>query len=415
MGEIILKPKYNGTIPVECDVITPDTFEGKSKEEISALKTFIGPEEHLLSDIFEISGDFTSQKEDMVIKIAGDAGNVKLIGFQMTAGKIIVEGDAGFHVGCEMKGGEILVKGDVKPWAGREMEGGTLHIFGNAGDHLGGCYRGRWEGMLGGTIIVEGDAGNNVGDGMVDGKIVVNGNVRAFCGIRLNGGVLYVGGNAIRAVGVEMKKGTIVVAGKIKNFAPGFISTGVVSDYETGLSGLAIPGKLIGFNGDQAFFNKPKGKLYVSLSENYDLLNDELPAKERPIEFKGNALKVILNTGSTIEQGRIIKGGNKYSHEYLDVCAVCNMHPEDYILLGKPEKVKVSSENGKYSVLVRAEPNEDVLRRNVFIPRSVWANVIVDAYSVSTGSPIYKGGTVYVEPSEGEILEAEYIIDNIYR
>ena len=91
------------------------------------------------------------------------------------------------------------------------------------------------------------------------------------------------------------------------------------------------------------------------------------------------------------------------------------MHPEDYILLGKPEKVKVTSANGKYSVLVRAQPNEDVLRRNVFIPRSVWANVIVDAYSVSTGSPIYKGGIVYVEPSEGEILEAEYIIDNIYR
>ena len=69
----------------------------------------------------------------MVIKIAGHAGNIKLIGFQMTAGKIIVEGDAGYHVGREMKGGEITVKGNAKPWAGMEMEGGLLHILGSAG------------------------------------------------------------------------------------------------------------------------------------------------------------------------------------------------------------------------------------------------------------------------------------------
>ena len=61
---------------------------------------------------------------------------------------------------------------------------------------------------------------------------------------------------------------------------------------------------------------------------------------------------------------------------------------------------------------VITQPCTDVLRRNVFIPRGVWANVVVDAYSVSTGSPIYKGGTVYIEPSEDEVLEAEYIIDN---
>lgn len=415
MGEIILKPKYDGTIPVDCEVITPDMFEGKSKEEISDLKVFRGPEEISLSDIFEISGEFSSSKENMVIKITGNAGNIKLIGFQMTAGKIIVEGDVGYHVGREMKGGEITVKGNAKPWAGMEMEGGLLHIFGSAGDHLGGAYRGKWEGMLGGTIIVEGDAGNNAADGLVNGKIIIKGNVKAFCAIRQSGGLVYVGGNAIRAVGVEMKGGTIVVCGKIKNFAPGFESSGVVSDFETGLSGLALPSKLIGFKGDLAFYNKPKGTLYVSLTENFELLNDELPAEERPIEFKGNALKVILNTGSTVEQGRVIKGGDKYSHEYVERAAYCQIHTEDYTMLGKPEKVKVVSETGKYSVTVYAKPCTDVLRRNVFIPRGVWANVVVDAYSVSTGSPIYKGGTVYIEPSEEEVLEAEYIIDNIYR
>ncbi|ABR55555.1 Formylmethanofuran dehydrogenase [Methanococcus vannielii SB] len=415
MGEIILKLKYDGTMPLECEVITPDTFEGKSKDEISALKVFRGPEELLLSDVFEISGDFTCSKENMVIKILGNAGNVKLIGYQMTAGKIIVEGDAGFHIGCEMKGGEIIVNGNAKHWAGREMEGGLLHIFGNAGDHVGSSYRGRWEGMLNGTIIVEGDAGYHVGDGLVNGKIIVKGNVGGFCGVKQNGGLIYVGGNAFRTLGVEMKGGTIVVCGKVMNFAPGFESAGIVRDFETDLTGYAIPNKLIVFKGDYAFYPKPKGKLYLSLSENSELLNDRMPAEERPIEFVGNALTVVLNTGSTIEEGKVIKGGKKYYPEYVKEAAYCEIHPDDYNLLGRPEKVKVISQDQRYSVVVYVKPSDDVLRRNAFIPRGVWANSIIDALSGSTGSPVYKGGIVYIEPSDDEVYHAEYIIDNIYK
>ncbi|MCS3901252.1 formylmethanofuran dehydrogenase subunit C [Methanococcus voltae] len=425
MGEIILTPKYDDRFPVECDMITPDNFFGKSNEEIQAVKLWKSSVQYPLSEFFDVKGDGqgTESAADIHIIIDGTVPKMKLIGYSMTTGKITVNGDVNYHVGCEMKGGEIEVNGNAGSWAGREMEGGTIIIHGNAGDHIGGSYRGKWEGMLGGRIVIDGNAGSSVGDGLVKGTIIVKGNVEAFCGIRQSGGLIYVGGDVLRTIGVEMKKGTIIVEGNIKNFSPGFFEQTLLKSNE-------VPSELydeilpyganlysksyIEYKGDHAFFNKPKGKMYVSANNNEYLLSCE-GSTDRPIEFKGEALKVILNTGSTIEQGRIIKGGDKYSPEYKDVCAVCHIHPDDYQLLGKPEKVKVSSPDGNRSVVVRAEMKDNVQRRNIFIPRSVWANVIVDAQSVNSGAPIYKGGEAYVQPTDDEILEAPYIIEQQYK
>ena len=58
-----------------------------------------------------------------------------------------------------MKGGRIRVTGNVDAFAGIQMEGGELIVEGNAGDYLGGSYRGDWRGMKGGTIRVKGNAG----------------------------------------------------------------------------------------------------------------------------------------------------------------------------------------------------------------------------------------------------------------
>ena len=39
----------------------------------------------------------------------------------------------------------------------------------------------------------------------------------------------------------------------------------------------------------------------------------------------------LLNTGSTIEEGRLAKGGNKMSEDYTRECAVCDINPQDYL------------------------------------------------------------------------------------
>jgi len=44
----------------------------------------------------------------------------------------------------------------------------------------------------------------------------------------------------------------------------------------------------------------------------------------------------LLNTGSTIEEGRLAKGGRKLTEDYMNECAVCEMNPDDHAAIGSP-------------------------------------------------------------------------------
>ena len=67
------------------------------------------------------------------------------------------------HLGAYMKGGTIEVTGNASDWVGGEMTGGLIRIRGNAGGQIGAAYRGSLSGMNGGTILVGGSAGIEVG------------------------------------------------------------------------------------------------------------------------------------------------------------------------------------------------------------------------------------------------------------
>ena len=125
-------------------------------------------------------------------------------------------------------------------------------------------------------------------------------------------------------------------------------------------------------------------------------------------------MEALLNTGSTIDEGRLAKGGNKYSDDYTKECAVCWVCAEDYTALGCPEKVKVTARDGEHAVAVYTKVTEAVRSGHVFIPRSIWANVVVESSTFSTGSPLYKGSPVSVEPTEDEVLSAENVVLKMY-
>ncbi len=125
-------------------------------------------------------------------------------------------------------------------------------------------------------------------------------------------------------------------------------------------------------------------------------------------------MQALLNSGSTINEGRLAKGGNKYSEDYKKECAVCWMCAEDFTSLGCPEKVSVTSRDGKHTVAVYPKVTEAMKSGQVFIPRSIWANVVVEPDTFSTGSPRYKGAPVMVEPSDEEVLGAEEIVLKLY-
>lgn len=125
-------------------------------------------------------------------------------------------------------------------------------------------------------------------------------------------------------------------------------------------------------------------------------------------------MKALLNTGSTIYEGQFAKGGEKYSEGYMKECALCWISPLDFEEMGCPEKVKVTSMDGKHTVAVYTRCTDRVMCGNIFMPRAIWSNVVIDPNTFSTGSPLYKGSPVDIEPTDEEVLTAEDIVLKVY-
>lgn len=202
----VLTLKQRPHVPLEAEVLTPDTIAGLGHDAVRALPVVLGKRQYRLDDFFEVEGPGTEELE-----IHGDVGRVKWIGKGMTRGRIAIAGNAGMHLGAYMKGGTIEVTGDASDWIGAEMSGGLIRIGGDAGGQIGAAYRGSLSGMNGGTILIEGAAGIEVGMRMRRGILAVKGRVRDFAGLQMKGGTLVLMGGAEIRTGAWMVRGTIVV------------------------------------------------------------------------------------------------------------------------------------------------------------------------------------------------------------
>lgn len=88
-------------------------------------------------------------------------------------------------------------------------------------------------------------------------------------------------------------------------------------------------------------------------------------------------IEVVLNTGSTVRQGAVIKGGRKMTDEYVQEAAYCELNSKDMAQVGNQKKVKVSTEVGDVTVYARID--EGVSVGEAFIPRGPWANTIISS------------------------------------
>lgn len=219
MQEITLTPKMDSNVPVEGENIKPDTFAGKSADEIKAIDAWHGNTKMTIGDFFDIEVNGSAAPEETKIIIDGSVTRVKRIGEGMTAGSIEIRGDVDMHVGNQMRGGSIVVKGNADSWAGREMKGGELTIEGNASYYVGSGYRGESCGMRGGTITVNGNAADFVGEHLCGGTILIKGDTGIMPGISNNGGTIIIDGNTTMP-GAEMQKGTIVIKGTVAEMIP---------------------------------------------------------------------------------------------------------------------------------------------------------------------------------------------------
>ena len=207
MDEIVLTYKGSGGsgIPLEAETITPDALRGKEKAEIERLTLFHGNEKLALGDAFSVQGKASDR-----LRVVGDLALVKSLGQEMASGHLVIEGDAGMHVGARMTGGEIEVRGSAGDWAGAEMTGGLIWIKGDAGNRAGSAYRGSKFGMRGGVILIEGKAGHEVGGYMRRGLIAVRGDAQDFTGARMMAGTIFIFGRPGIRTGGGMKRGSII-------------------------------------------------------------------------------------------------------------------------------------------------------------------------------------------------------------
>jgi formylmethanofuran dehydrogenase subunit C len=222
MEELWLIPRRMPSIPVEAEVISPDVVAGLTLSEVGNLGVHLGNRVRPLKEFFNVEGELAGTAAKQRIVVDGTINTVKYVGARMTSGSILVKGCSGMHTGAQMSGGEIIVEGNTRDWAGAEMKGGLLVIREDSRNQTGAAYRGSAEGMTGGCILVEGDAGTEVGVFMRRGMIVVKGDLGPLAGAHMNGGTIFVFGRASRRMGVEAQGngGFIACLGAVESLLP---------------------------------------------------------------------------------------------------------------------------------------------------------------------------------------------------
>ena len=188
--------------------ITPAALAGLDAAAIERLPLAQGRGVLPLAEFFDVrvNGEADS------LHFEGDLSRCDRIGWQLTGGRVVVEGSAGDHAGAGMTAGELHIHGDAGLLAACEMAGGQLVVDGNVGDFAASAQPGSLDGMRGGSFIVRGNAGARFGDRMRRGTVLVFGDAGDFFASRLVAGSIALGGRAGAHVGYGMRRGSLVFA-----------------------------------------------------------------------------------------------------------------------------------------------------------------------------------------------------------
>jgi formylmethanofuran dehydrogenase subunit C len=258
----VLTPLKKFQFPIQAENINPDVFQGKSVKEIASLPVWEGNKQKKLGDLFKIE---ETPAETPNITINGDASEVRRVGQGMKTGEIVVNGDAGMHLGEKMAGGKIIVNGNAAGWTGSSMKKGLIEIHGDASDYLASPYRGSSEGMRGGKIVVDGNVGSDSGCYLRGGVIIIKGSSGPFLGFHMSKGSIYVEKNSGPRLGANMNGGKIIVSGVVDDLMPTFTVNNVKKKAKVDDT-LKVEGPFYVFLGDLA--EHGNGKLFISKLSN---------------------------------------------------------------------------------------------------------------------------------------------------
>ena len=149
------------------------------------------------------------------VRVVGDVRRVHGIGAAMMGGRLVVDGDAGSRVAAGMVAGRVDVLGSVADDAALGMAGGSLRVRKDAGDRLGAATPGASRGATGAEIVVEGSVGSDAGARMRRGLIFVGGSAGGRVARSIIAGTIFVTGRVGAEPAFASKRGSLVVAGGI--------------------------------------------------------------------------------------------------------------------------------------------------------------------------------------------------------
>jgi formylmethanofuran dehydrogenase subunit C len=130
-------------------------------------------------------------------------------------------------IGEGLDGGTLVVEGDAGLYAARAMKGGTLHVRGNAGDLFASALPGTRRGMAGGIARIDGGVGDRAGEFLRRGIVLVGGDAGAYCGARATAGTVVVLGRAGAMAGWSLRRASLVLARMPVSMPPTFGDAGV--------------------------------------------------------------------------------------------------------------------------------------------------------------------------------------------
>jgi len=97
----------------------------------------------------------------------------RFVADNMTAGTVIVEGDAPYGAAMYCYGGTVVIRGNAGDFSATMNKGATILIAGNAGDEVA-TY------MLAGDVVIVGNAGHNLANYLIRGTVYVGGEIASL-------------------------------------------------------------------------------------------------------------------------------------------------------------------------------------------------------------------------------------------
>ncbi len=206
MSELRLTLLAPPPVRIDLAALTPSKLAGKSADEIARIEIGLGARALRVGDVFRLSGDVT----DGAIRFEGGSARFDRLGAGLDGGVIHVDGDVGHYAGASMSAGRLAIGGSARHHLGSSMSGGLLTVSRDAGDRLGAPRPGVRDGMSGGTIVVEGSAGEFCGERQRRGLVLVKGCVGQSAGARMLGGTIWSPTGFGENLAVQMRRGTIL-------------------------------------------------------------------------------------------------------------------------------------------------------------------------------------------------------------